>query len=338
MATQAYQQLALEWQPSSANERTFYKFGAIALCLALMLAYLLSIITVPEQARRVMPVVPERIAHFIEQKPKPIVPIEPPKVEKKPVAPSKPEVKPEVKSEPAPEVKPETPVRVERPRPSEPTQQPLTERQHQAREAASNTGLLALSDELNDLVDSGDVATQMAAKVDGDAKVNSQAQTAGHNTDVITRDLAATGGAVNSADYGSKVGDTRLSERKVTEAKSELLAENKAAKETGASNTKAAVGGRSYEENATIIFDKNKSSLYALYDRERRKTPGLKGKIVLEITIAKTGDVTNVKIISSTLNNPSLEARIVSRIKQFKFGVNGAGPVTITYPIEFLPS
>ncbi len=327
MSTIAYKQVALDWQPSNTNEREFYRISALVLFLTIIMAVILTVVSVPEKERRVVTVVPDRIAKFISQKAKPPVPVEKPKpkAEVKPVLPPKPEVKP----------KPT----IERKKPSEVVEQkPLTETQQKARETAASSGLLALSNELNDLVDSGDVAQKVAGKLENNSTAGSQ--TAGHNANVITSNVATTGGTVNAAAYGSTVGKTELSAREIATAKSELLEEptsgDKAAADT--KNMQAGAGGRSYEENATIIFDKNKGSLYALYDRERRKSPGLKGKIVLEITISKTGDVTNVKMVSSTLNNPSLESRIVSRIKQFKFGTNGAGPITITYPIEFLPS
>lgn len=327
MSAITYKQVALDWQPSNTNEREFYRISALVLCLTIIMAVILSVVSVPEKERRAVTVVPDRIAKFISQKAKPPVPVEKPKpkVEVKPVIPSKPEVKP----------KPT----IERKKPSEVVEQkPLTETQQKARETAASSGLLALSNELNDLVDSGDVAQKVAGKLESNSTAASQ--TVGHNANVITSNVATTGGTINAGAYGSTVGKTELSAREIVAAKSELLEEptptEKAA--TDAKNMQAGASGRSYEENATIIFDKNKGSLYALYDRERRKSPGLKGKIVLEITISKTGDVTNVKMVSSTLNNPSLESRIVSRIKQFKFGTNGAGPITITYPIEFLPS
>jgi len=325
----AYQQLALDWQPSGGDQRSFYRIGAVVLCVTLLLAIVLSVVPVPEKERRAQTVVPERIAKFISQKAKPPVPVVPPKpkVEKPKVIP-KPVVKPEVTPKPT----------IERKKPSEVEQKPLTKTQQEARETAAKSGLLALSNELNDLVDSGDAAAQAASKVNNNSTNATTA--AGHNANVITSNVATTGGTVNAATYGSGVGKTELVSREVLAANSELLAQDVPTAKTDkvGEKSQSGSGGRTYEENVTVIFDKNKGSLYSLYDRERRKSPGLKGKIVLEITISKTGDVTNVKIISSTLNNPSLESRIVSRIKQFKFGTNGAGPTTVTYPIEFLPS
>ena len=78
--------------------------------------------------------------------------------------------------------------------------------------------------------------------------------------------------------------------------------------------------------------------MYSIYNRARRTNPSLKGKIVLEITILPSGKVSNVKIVSSELNDKKLESRLVSRIKLFNFGARDVKAVTVTYPIEFLPS
>ncbi len=85
-------------------------------------------------------------------------------------------------------------------------------------------------------------------------------------------------------------------------------------------------------------MDKNKSKLHSLYRRARRSHPGLKGKIVLEITIAPSGKVLKVRIKSSELNDPKLESRLVARIKRFDFGSYSVQKVTVTFSIEFLPS
>ncbi|MGD8175028.1 AgmX/PglI C-terminal domain-containing protein [Marinimicrobium sp. ARAG 43.8] len=72
--------------------------------------------------------------------------------------------------------------------------------------------------------------------------------------------------------------------------------------------------------------------------RARRQTPGLQGRLVVEITIASTGQVTEVDMVSSDLNNPIFEQRIVSRILLFEFDATASESITVIYPIEFLPT
>jgi TonB family protein len=103
---------------------------------------------------------------------------------------------------------------------------------------------------------------------------------------------------------------------------------------TGSSNGK---GGRSDEE-IELVFDKNKGALYALYSRALRERADLQGKLVLELTIAPSGDVSDCRVVSSELNDPELEAKIVARVKLFHFETRDVNPVKVTKPIEFFPA
>ena len=62
-------------------------------------------------------------------------------------------------------------------------------------------------------------------------------------------------------------------------------------------------GARTREE-IELVFDRNRSAIYALYSRALRDNPALQGKVVLEVTIAPSGDVTDVRLVSSELGDP----------------------------------
>lgn len=94
---------------------------------------------------------------------------------------------------------------------------------------------------------------------------------------------------------------------------------------------------RSHAEIAAV-FAENYSAIFSLYSRALRKTPGLQGRVVLELTITPQGRVSQCRILASELSNPSLEKKLVARIKRFRFKPKQIKPVTITYPIDFLPS
>lgn len=96
--------------------------------------------------------------------------------------------------------------------------------------------------------------------------------------------------------------------------------------------------GRSQEEIQEIL-DRNKRSIYALYNRELRFDPTLRGKVVLSITIAPSGEVSECRVVSSELNAPSLEKKLVLLIKGIDFGAKpGVPSVTANLPIEFFPA
>ena len=102
----------------------------------------------------------------------------------------------------------------------------------------------------------------------------------------------------------------------------------------GAGNGKAS---RSEEEIA-LVFDRNKGAIYALYTRALRDKPELQGKVVLELTIAPDGSITTCEVVSSELNDPELERKLVARVKSFRFEAKDVGTITVTKPIDFFPA
>jgi TonB family protein len=95
--------------------------------------------------------------------------------------------------------------------------------------------------------------------------------------------------------------------------------------------------GRSIEE-IQMVFDRNKGAIYSVYNRALRKDPTLQGKVVLQLTIAPSGKVTQCKLVSSELHDAALGQKISQRVKLFDFGAKDVETVTITYPIDFLPA
>jgi len=319
VSTVYYDQLALRWHPQGDGDSQFKLITAITVSVALVFALLMFSIDVPEKDRHARTPVPERIANFIlekKEKPKP-KPIVKPKPKPKPIVKPKPKVKKIVKKKEQ--------------------QKPLTKTQKKARAKAADSGLLALGNELADLMDTSDVSAMVGGKVKSSS--SSATKAAGVNTAMLTSGASKGSGGVNSGEYDTRVGRTQLSQQEITQVKQSLLSDDAITKAGYAKRKKRSrTGGVRAEEDITIVFDQNKSKLYSIYNRARRKNPSLKGKIVLAITIAPAGNVTKVKIISSELKDAKLERRLLNRIKLFKFGAQKVEQVTVTYPIEFLPS
>lgn len=93
------------------------------------------------------------------------------------------------------------------------------------------------------------------------------------------------------------------------------------------------------EEEIQAILDRNKASIYALYNRELETDPTLKGRVVLSLTIGPSGKVTACQIKDSELTAPSFERALVRHIRSINFGPEPDAPsITTTVPIEFLPT
>jgi hypothetical protein len=97
------------------------------------------------------------------------------------------------------------------------------------------------------------------------------------------------------------------------------------------------VAGRTDEE-IQIVFDRYKAALYRLYNRELRTNPALRGQMVLKLTIEPNGSVSFLELQSTDMNAPNLAAQVLERVRTFDFGAKDVAPITIVYPIDFLPA
>lgn len=93
------------------------------------------------------------------------------------------------------------------------------------------------------------------------------------------------------------------------------------------------------DEEIQIVFDRYKATLYRIYNKELRKDPTLRGKILLRLAIEENGAVSFCEVESTDLASADLVSKIVARIKRFNFGYKeGVEKLTILYPIDFLPA
>jgi protein TonB len=94
---------------------------------------------------------------------------------------------------------------------------------------------------------------------------------------------------------------------------------------------------RSADEIA-LVFTRNKGAIDAMYARALRDNPALQGKVVLELTIAPSGDITAARIVSSELNDKEFESKLLARIRLFKFEAKDVAALTASKPIDFFPA
>ena len=310
MSVVTYNHLALGWSPERERDTFFNRLTLVIVIVAIIFAAVMTSINLPKEERKAKTAIPERVAKFILQKEKPKI----------------------IKVKPKPKPKPRLKI-VKRIKKDLKSKKPLSKIQKKARKKAESSGLLALSKELSDLMDTSSINAMVGKRV----KHNSSAmKVAVVNTNVLSKDVSKGSGGVSKDKYVTHVSKTVLSKaEKVAFRKS--LASNGKLKGKDHTTRKRGDNVRS-EEDVIFVMDKNKSKLHSIYRRARRGHPGLKGKIVLAITISPSGKVSKVIIKSSELNDPKLESRLVARIKRFDFGSNSVEPVTVIFPIEFLPS
>ena len=64
----------------------------------------------------------------------------------------------------------------------------------------------------------------------------------------------------------------------------------------------------------------------------------LQGKVLFEIEIQANGEISNIKIKLSELNNPKLERQLLLIIGSITFPPENVGMVKTVWAIDFLPS
>jgi periplasmic protein TonB len=303
-----YRVYELPWSLGDEEERRFWLIlRNVAIALAIV-GFLLPFLSLPKPDLSQAPVIPARLARVVIER----------------QAPPPPQV---VEAKPPPAVLPETAVK------EPPRLQPQIDRVEEARRKAASSGLLQLQDELADLRDNSaaDKAIQ-ARNLSG-----AVGETARAERSLITSAVGKGSGGINTAalsrGVGGGAGSLAGHATGQIEAPTAIASGGGEARRTSSSNKSS----RSREE-IELVFDKNKSAIYALYSRALRENPSLQGKLVLQITIAPSGEVTACSVVSSDLNDPELERKLVSRIKLFRFEERDVEAVTTTKPIDFFPA
>jgi protein TonB len=299
-----YRLYDLPWSPTEEVERRFRKVVRNAFIVFAVFAILIPLLPMRERDQVKAPDIPDRIVKLVLEKPAPPPPPPPPKIEEK---------------------KPEPEKKVEQPKPPPP--------KPDARERAQNTGLLKLQDQLADLRDNA-ILDKAAMTKNLTGKIGEETRS---ERSLITSRVGTSSGGINTSSlsrgYGGGAGS--LTGHSTTQVSSATLAAQGTNKvERGAGSGKAS---RSEEEIA-MVFDRNKGAIHALYTRALRDKPDLQGKLVLELTIGADGSVVRCEVLSSELNDPELERKLVSRVKLFRFESKDVGTITVTKPIDFFPS
>ena len=95
---------------------------------------------------------------------------------------------------------------------------------------------------------------------------------------------------------------------------------------------------RSYEEIDRTIR-RYLEGVRFLYERYLRTNPDLQGRVTLRFTIDALGNVTDCKLVSSTMNLAAFHDELAKRVLLWKFPAieKSSGSVSVVYPFTFLP-
>lgn len=305
-----YREMQMPWNKQDADQNRFRNVLLIVLFFSTLLGILIPMWQIPIPDRIKVVEIPERIAKLMVLKQEPPPPPPPPKKEEKPE-----ELKPEKKVEDKVEKK------IDKPVPKKPAK------------TVARSGLMEFKDDFADLIDDAP-----AAKLGAQAKISGKGTKAKKTTrSLVTASVGKASGGINTAALSRNVGGSGKSiggvefSRVESAIGSDFFGEERPLSEgPGPSRT---------DEEIQIVFDRFKSALYRIYNRELRKNPTLQGKMVLRITIEPDGSVSASSVDSSDIDSDTLGKKIAARVKKFNFGVKeGVPAITILYPIDFLPA
>lgn len=348
----------LPWSSSYNEDSRFRKILLVLLAFYVVGALIVSFLRLPPVVHPEPKDLPPHLARVILQKQELPKPAELPKVTPRPV-----EQKPLTEApKPKPKIVPPSTVPVP-PSRNAPVQgkaggrEAPIELMQQAREKASKSGVLQFKDDLAEMRESVDVS-----------KVTRSNLTRGTGTAEKTeRSLIAgkaTGGSggINTAALSRDTGGIALSGRETTRIDSAgsglggLSAEaggrgrgegsgtgtgtgaGKGSGKKGDLVSGSDSGGGRSDEAIRRVMDQQKGGIFAIYNRALRQDSTLQGKFVFEMVIEPSGDVSDVKLVSSELRDSELVNKILARIRLINFGEANVLRTRVNYSLDFLPN
>jgi hypothetical protein len=304
--------LTMPWTWGGEDDRRFQKSLLGALAVSLLLVLILPFIHLPVNATTEA-VVPEQVLHItMAQLPRPPPLPLPSKLAMQKLVP-----------------KP-TPVQA----PAPPTPPPVKQAEAAA-PAPAPAGLMAFKQRLAALSE-----TQINPELGAEARINNGNNSAGQpERSMLTTSAPGTSGGINLAAVSRTLGPGGGAERGAIHGGALTQAASGIGSSTGTGRPVSGgpAAGRTDEE-IQIVFDRHKAQLYRLYNLELRRDPTLQGKMILRLTIEPDGSVSMCQLQASNMDAPDLAAQVVGRVRTFAFGAKAVPPVTIVYPIDFLPA
>ncbi len=342
MSSIPYRAAVMPWTREAESERRLRQAVSAALFISLVFGVLIPLIKVPMPERSVTaPEIPKRLVQLVKKElPKPAPEPKPEQVEE--------ETK-QAKKEPKPQA--EEPKPDEKPKKKGPEEKPTKMAADEAgasaaRNKAERVGVLKFKNAFKDLMNEAPVARLGTEASLGNDSPQAKGQAVARRSLVAIQAEGGSRVGIGGAGVSRNIGNGNASRFGGGGGDGQGGGGGFARVESSISNLEGSsrptsdglAPGRTDEE-IQIVFDRYKATLYRIYNRELRKDPTLRGKILMRISIEPDGGVSLCQMESTDLASPELVARIVERIKRFNFGPKeGVQKMTILYPIDFLPA
>ncbi|HWV14117.1 MAG TPA: AgmX/PglI C-terminal domain-containing protein [Cellvibrio sp.] len=341
MAAHSLYGLQLPWSVSN-DDTAFKKILFALLAIYMFIALPITLINLPELTRAEKEQLPPQLARIMLERqelppPQPIVP--PPEVAK----PEETQLQERPREEKKPEVKrsQEKPVaKIAMTASDKPAKDSNVEVVAQARERAANSGLMQFKDDLMEMRETLKTSAVESAATNTTTSEPAATGAAQVDRSMITSGVSKGSGGINAATYSRDTGGTALAGRETTKVKSGLAdAGKKAAGATasGGGNSDGAGGAARSEEEVRKVMEQHKGAIFNIYNKALRDDATLQGKVVVKMVIDPSGRILEASIVSSELNNPEVEGKLLQRIKLISFSASNVIRTTLNYSFDFLP-
>ncbi len=91
-------------------------------------------------------------------------------------------------------------------------------------------------------------------------------------------------------------------------------------------------------EKLAAFVRSRKSAIQGCYEKELKRNPSLKGKVVVRFTISTSGRATDIELEENTLGNEAVGACIKTTIRGWVFPFKPPSDVPVAYPFVFSPA
>jgi len=336
----AYVSPVLPWDPLPGESRRLRVLMAIMLLIAFLIGIIVPRVEIPKPERAEAEAVPEHLARMVIQQK--VVPPPPPK----PVEEVKPDETAAKKTEEAPKVA--EPVEVEAAPKAVVTDLQKSAAKARASKAIQDAGIADALAGLRDM-DVGSAAVAGAGNATGPAGSGgliTSTEAAGTSRNLLTSRAGSGSGAMASSGYGGGgqvssgfgggvAGGKGSKGMLAGGGKLQAVESGIKGAETAARQVNKEGKSRRTAEDIRKVFDQYGARLNNAHQRALRDDPNLQGSLTLKLAIAPDGSVTSCTVVSSQLNNPELEAKIVAIVKGFNFGVDNVEAFSGQHTLNF---
>jgi len=309
-----FNDFALPWDATRKEDERFRRILKRLLLALLLFSVVFPWLPLPEIKREDVEIIPPTLAKVIIQ-------------QKLPVAPPPPPPEPEPVAQETRATKADTP--------------PGRKEAAPAGKKVASMGVAAFSSQLQSLRSSLDMAKLSARNTNVETGAAERA-----TRSVLGRDSATrTSGGVSSSVMSSNGTGTRLSGRNgVAVAGPEGSGDGtggwgsgKGPGSGGGGRHGSSITGGRDMESIRRVFEQHKGAIYAIYNRALRSEPELQGKYVFYIVIEPDGSISEIRLVSSELEDGTLEQKLLARIRTIDFGPEDVLATPVNYKFDFLP-